>query len=200
MLVFPGLRWSTGRFGVVLVLVGAAGIAYYVTGFILTSGGASAVRQVSSGDILDNVTLMSFVDGEHRGPVPLHDVFGSSCGIMVFFHSACPFCEDMAGQWSGVTSIATPAGDVPAAWISVSSGDSAAADFIGRHGLAEPWYAVQARDDRLNLGIDGWPTLYLVSPGGRFEGSVASRDPQDLDFPATECLGASFQAGQSSQD
>lgn len=180
---------TTIRVGLVLIVLAVlTGSAYYVTRVVVGNDVGGRTRQVTEGEVLENVGLVAFVNEDRGRVIPLHEVFGSGCGIMVFFDSRCSYCEQMAGKWSNVTSIATSVRQLPVAWTAVSLADTGAAGFIRRHRLTQPWYAVQTDDDRRSLGIGGWPTLYLLSPGGRFEGEVTSRDPESLDLPVTRCF------------
>lgn len=101
---------------------------------------------------------------------------------MVFFHSTCPFCEQLASKWSNASSVATNVGHLPVVWTTVSLADTGAAEFVQRHNLPQPWYAIRTVKDHRNLGTTGWPTLYVLSRGGRFEGEIAMRGLDDIDI------------------
>jgi hypothetical protein len=155
------------------------------------SGGAQATaRQLFDGDHLENIQLASFVGSERRDNVSLRQVFADGCGLFVFFVSTCPYCDEMAPKWADVSTITTASGDIRVAWVAVTIADSGAIDFVRRHNLTQPWYAIRTTDERRDLGITGWPTLYLVSAGGRFEGEITSRDPGSVELIATaeRCL------------
>lgn len=182
---------TAGVLGIASALGGLTLASYLATTRLLVSGGTQAeARQLFEGELLENVQLASFVGSEQRDNVSLRQMFADGCGLLVFFVSTCPFCEEMAPKWAGVSSISTGRGDIRPAWIAVSAADTGATGFVRRHNLTQPWYAVQTPDDRRDLGINGWPTLYVVSAGGRFEGEITSRDPDSVELIATaeRCL------------
>lgn len=158
-----------------------------------------AARPILEGDFLENVRFAAFVGPEQRQHASLRQIVAGGCGLLISFVSTCPFCEDMASEWAGVSSITTKRGNIRAAWIAVSITDSGALDFVRRHDLAQPWYALRTPNDRRVLGITGWPTLYLVSPEGRYEGEISSRDPgsAELVAAAERCLHGVEQTGGS---
>ncbi|MGH7926510.1 MAG: hypothetical protein ACREQV_01785, partial [Candidatus Binatia bacterium] len=90
-----------------LVAILIAGVSYLITRIVTADATDVGAQTITSGEVLEDIELISFANGERRGLVSLHEVFGSGCGIMVFFLSTCPFCEEMAPKWSNVGSITT---------------------------------------------------------------------------------------------
>lgn len=97
--------------------------------------------------------------------LPLADLFNRGCGLLVFFWSSCPACEQQAPLWSGKQFLVLPDGELPIAWIGVAS-DPGAEDFLQRNDLA-PGFVVDQLQTFGRLGVRGTPTVYLVQ-GGKY--------------------------------
>jgi hypothetical protein len=142
-------------------------------------------RQVVAGDTLENVRMrIRAAPGKSAGDTWLSEVVGERCGIMVFFHSKCPFCEHLGEEWAGATEIVYDGVSIPVAWTSVSAHDDGAAEFVQRFGLPVPWFSIRGRKDRVALGVSGWPTIYLLSPGGVFEQEMPRNRKAGVDLSA----------------
>jgi hypothetical protein len=111
--------------------------------------------------------------------VPLQQVFGEHCGVLIFYESACPVAKDISPAWRDVDSLHQGAVAIPVRWATVNPDDSLAETFLAdRHLPGSPLF-VKSKQDAAKLGVTRYPLVYLIGPHGRFLGELP-RSPGEI--------------------
>lgn len=113
------------------------------------------------------------------------DAFPDQCGLMVFFFSGCPYCEQLGARWSGKEKIIYDGLPLPVAWISVAADDGGrgARAFVDRFELPTPWFRLPSVKEQYAIGVDRVPLIYLLSPGGVFERTMPRSEVEPIELP-----------------
>lgn len=116
------------------------------------------------GDTLPDIGVVNDSDGA----MLLSAALQNECRLVLFFHSACVWCQRLAPEWQGVSE----SDGVPVVWISLPDAPGSAATFIRRYRLKRPFYRLSSMQDTWRLGVVGTPIAMLIGPGLTFQGFV----------------------------
>jgi hypothetical protein len=163
-------------------LIGQLGLlsSKQVSSTLSTPASTVRPRSIAPGDTLPGVPLIPTRHSEFARAsavtTTLRAITGGRCSIVVFFSTTCPFSRAMAPAWAGIDTLRLSGAVLTVHWLSVAS-DTEASDFLRRHDLPAESFAVRNTADLAQLGVSGWPTLYLIDGTARFR----ARLPQTPD-------------------
>jgi len=128
------------------------------------------IAEVVIGDTLANVRVLSVdpVDGTNEGSVTvtLGDVIRQAhapCVALVFFSPTCTFCQDLAAAWAKSSQLTNEVGHWPIRWVGVAAaGRERNRRFLVDYRLPRPAYELEDLSSLGELGVGGYPSLYLV--------------------------------------
>jgi hypothetical protein len=146
------------------------------------------------GDTLPEVTLLHRGTSQREG-MPLTALAKARCTFLVFFHSNCPGCRALAGDWNGLSGLSNESSVIPIDWVSFGP-DMGAPEFIEEFDLPSSGYYVEDLNDLTRLGVVRWPSLFLVS-GDKVLRSATVGGPHQFDTLPSVCGAARWRPIES---
>jgi hypothetical protein len=129
-----------------------------------------------------------------QGPEPLKATTlgretASGCHYVMLYSHECHWCHVAASRWL-FSQIEVGGSTYPLIWLSLNPDRSRAKEFLDRHGVTAPAYAVRSHAAAADLGATGTPNVWIVS-AGTILSTIESVDPSKLAPPPDECAGRS---------
>ena len=154
-----------------------------------------AVTAVELQDTLQDLRLDVLGDDPRdararRQPPRVHALFGNRCGLLIAFESTCPGAAAIANDWRDIESLTVGDAVLPVLWLAISPSDTGALSYLTRNGIARGALALRNQRDRGKLGIESWPSAYVVAPGGVVVGRPPFLPNEVRSVPAV-CVNAS---------
>lgn len=196
---------SRERVPALICLIAIVALGLQLGGFFdrnAARGVAVATELYSEGDLVPEVQLSrvnmsaSGAPGEPDEPVLLSDLAGDACAVVFFFDPVCPACSTAAPQWSAESPRPASVNADDVFFVAVTANTQSARDFMTYFDVPYPLLQVTDFARRGELGIPGYPTLWVVRDGSirRAHSGAALTVPDAVD--ATFCEGAATPSGE----